>query len=377
MNRARNCWTELDLGALVGNIRTVREALSPAAEIVFVVKSNAYGHGLSPVTRCAWKHGVRRFAIVHLAEAQELRAGLQDAGILMLGVLDPADVAEAAAIDLCPVIVSRRHAEALDRACMQAGVSLRCHAKIDTGMGRVGYRWEEAAEALQDAAGLPGLRLEGLCTHFASSSDEDRTFADIQVARFRGVIEACRARGLSVGFKHIANSSGFICDPAWDFDGIRTGILLYGYDPRGTGSRHLPVRPCLSWRTRVVQVRPVQAGFPVSYGSTYVTTEPTRLAVLPVGYADGLPRRLGNRASVLVRGRRYPVVGRVTMNMTIADVGTDAEIVEGDTVTLLGRDGEESIWADEMAGWCDTISYEILTGIRAGDRRVVASRVLL
>jgi alanine racemase len=356
---------------LAGNIQAVRRALTPSSELVFVVKSDAYGHGMLPVARCAWEHGVRRFAIVHLEEAQKLRTALPEAEILMVGVLDPADVQAAAGLDLVPVIVSRRHAEALDRACASEGVSLRCHAKIDTGMGRLGYPWEDAAEALADAARLPALRLEGICSHFASADSGDRTFADMQVERFQGVIEACREEGVSVGFRHISNSSGLLCDPSWDFDGVRTGILLYGYGPREEGGREIAARPCLSWRTRVVQVRRVPAGFPVSYASTYVTSAATRLAVLPVGYADGFSRRLGNRAQVLVGGRRHPVVGRVTMNMTIADVGTDAQVSEGDTVSLLGRDGNESIWADEMAGWCDTISYEILTRIRTDDRRTV------
>ena len=364
-------WVELDLQALADNIGALCAALAGRSEIIFVVKANAYGHGLAPVARSAWANGVRRYAVVHIDEAQALRYLLPDADILIVGVLDAADAVQAVRANIVPVIVSAEHARALGAKAASANLRLRCHAKIDTGMGRLGFPWETAAETIAGLAGEPGLAIEGLCSHFASSDSHDRTFAETQIGRFRRVIEECRSRGLPPGYCHIANSGAVLGDAGWDFDGVRAGILLYGYGRHPAPARELRTRPFLAWKTRVVMVKPVPAGFPVSYDSTHVTARPTHIATLDVGYADGYSRLLGNRGSVLIRGRHRPVVGRVTMNLTTVDLGPERDAAEGDEAVLIGADGAESIWADEVAGWRGTISYEVLTNIRTEDRRLI------
>jgi alanine racemase len=372
-----NCWVELDLARFRENIRSLRSVLTPGTELILVVKANAYGHGLEPAARCGWDSGVRWFAVAHVDEARRLREILPGGEVLVVGVTRPEDVPWLQAHDVISVVVNERHARALAAAARRGARPLRCHAKIDTGMGRLGFAWEAAGDALRRVAACPGLDLQGICTHFASAAAPDSDFAETQMERFQNALDACARAGLSDLFKHVSNSGGVLRQRGWDLTGVRPGILLYGYAPRrrGGGERapsaggpELVTRPFLQWKTRVVQVKKVCAGFPISYDSTHVTAHPTCLGTLDVGYADGYSRALSNRGWVIVGGRRRPVVGRVTMNLTVVDLGKDSTIEEGCHATLLGQEGAEAIWADEIAEWLDSIAYEVLTSIRAETR---------
>jgi alanine racemase len=379
----KNAWIELDLDILRANIVNLRAALSHSTAIISVVKADAYGHGMIPVARCTWDCGVRWFAVVHLDEALALRTLLPDANILILGVTGPEQAEELLRANLTPVLVSEAQAVALAAAAAARGEELTCHVKVDTGMGRLGFRWEEAVVALPRLAAVPGLRMRGICTHFASANRDGMDFVVEQANRFHQVVKACEAARLTGLFRHAANSGAIMSGPSWDLDGVRPGILLYGYGPKiepdpppgpvataGAPRSRVETRPFLQWKTRIAQIRNVPAGFPVSYDSTYVTREETRIATLCVGYADGYSRLLGNRGAVLVRGRRCPVVGRVTMNLTTVDLGPTGEAIEGDEVVLVGRQGQAAVWADEVASWRQTIAYEVLTNIRTTDIRV-------
>ncbi|MCX7590649.1 MAG: alanine racemase [Kiritimatiellae bacterium] len=377
-----NTWIELDLGRLRQNIEALKTALGRAVETIFVVKANAYGHGLTPVACTAWACGVRRFAVFHLEEALELREHLPKSEILVLGIVDPVQAPTAAKARLAIVVGGEQHALELSKAIRAATVSvgvrqrgtLRCHVKVDTGMGRTGIIWTEAPRLIPQIAGLPGLEIEGICSHFASSDGADLSFTDLQTRRFREVISACQKKGITFRLKHISNSGGVMAGNRYDFNAVRVGILLYGYPPRLKG---LPLRvvasPFLQWKTRVVLIKHVPPRFPISYGSTYVTRRPTTIGLLEAGYADGYFRCLGNRAEVLIRGKRRPVVGRVTMNLTVVDLGPVPDAGVGDEAVLLGKQGTESIWANELAGLANTIPYEILTAIRTPDRRFTGS----
>jgi alanine racemase len=216
------------------------------------------------------------------------------------------------------------------------------------------------------------LSLEGICTHLASSDNPDRDFSDEQLRRFHRVLDQCGQRGIHFQVRHVSNSAALLRERTWHLDGVRAGIVLYGYPPVLPGERpRADLRPVLQWKTRLVQVKRVPRGFPVSYDSTHTTERETRIGTFPVGYADGYPRALSNRAQVLVHGRRAPVVGRVTMNLSMVDLGPDSLAQAGDEVVLLGEQGGASLWADELARWAGTIPYEVLTNIRAIDRRVV------
>ncbi len=366
----KNTWIELNMESLRANLRSMKESLRPGAELVFVVKSNGYGHGMVPISRCAWDSGIRWLAVTHFEEAVELRKAIPDVKILVLGVIQPEDVSEAIKLRITPIIVSKEHAVQLAERASTDGGTLRCHAKIDTGMGRLGFMWETAGAELLDVAEQGNLKIDGICTHFASAAGTPDKFAETQWGRFQSVIGELDRSGLQMSFKHASNSAAFAKHAEWDLDGIRSGILLYGYGSKGSDTRVNTV-PILNWKTRVVQVKAVPANFRVSYYSTYTTPMPTSIAVLNVGYVDGYSRLLSNRGQVLIRGRRMPVVGAVTMNFICVDVGRDSDVVAGDEAALIGDQGEESISASELAKNCRTIPYEILTSIRTDDRRVL------
>lgn len=377
-----NTWVELDTGRLAANIHALSREIRPDAEIVFVVKANAYGHGMADVGRTAWSNGIRWFAVAHIGEALSLREVLPEAEILVVGAVDPAAARALAANRLIPVIVSRDHAFALDAALREGAASsppLRCHAKVDTGMGRFGIHWEDAVGTLSHLKDHTSLRIDGICTHLAAAAKLECRSAHTQVDRFQQVLDACRKAGLTFRLRHIANTGGVLRNPEWDFDAVRVGLLLYGYGPKSLCGpaagdvRRVDARPCLQWKTRIRQVKTVPEGFAVSYEGTYRCERPTQIATAEVGYSDGYSRRLSNRGEVLVGGCRCPVAGRVTMNFITIDIGAEADVSPGDEVVLIGRQGGESIWADELAERCDTICYEVLTSIRSADRRVMSS----
>lgn len=357
-------WVELDASVLKNNLRLIRKALNPATEIILVVKSRAYGHGMAEVVRWAWEEGVKWFVVSHLEEAMELRPVLPGANILLLGAVWPAELDHVIKESIIPVLVSHSQCVAMAREARQRNVRLRCHLKVDTGMGRFGLEWEKAAGQIVDLQRAGGLSIEGLCTHFASAGQKNKSFAQVQADRFCRVVEDCAQGGVTFPFRHMANSAAFISRPEWDMDGIRCGILAYGYGSKAGGAR-VQTTPFLQWKTRVVQVKRVPAGFTVGYLSTYSTPAETVLATINVGYADGYSRLLSNQGAVLIRGRRAPIVGRVSMNFTTVDAGVDSPVREGDEVVLIGKQGSEEVWADELARWCHTIPYEILTSIRA------------
>jgi alanine racemase len=357
-------WVEIHLDRLAENIRAVRGVLPAKTALIFVVKANAYGHGLEAVARRAAQEGVEWFAVAHADEAQVVHAQAPRAKILLLGASDPADVPELAASGVIPVVYSEEQAAQLSAAAAKAGVVLPAHLKIDTGMGRFGVDWSVAAEAYGRMAALPGLRFDGLCTHFASVEPKRPSLGAVQIQRFD---QACRQIARMAGrplFRHASSSRALEYHAEWDLDGVRPGIVLYGYGSGEAGMR-VRTRPVLEWKASVMQVRDVPAGHTVGYYSTFTTSAPTRIATVGVGYADGYSRALSGKGFVLIRGRRCPVVGRVSMNWITVDLGPDGEGAPGDEAVLIGEQAGESIWADELARLARTIAYEMLTSISA------------
>lgn len=365
--RRSNAWLELDYDVLCRNVTAMKAVLSPSTEIILVVKANAYGHGLTAVATKAFGCGVRWFLVARMDEAVALRAELPDATILLLGAVWARDIPVILARRIIPVIVCEDQAKELAAGARAAGVTVPCHFKIDTGMGRFGLPWEQASEILARLQREGGFDIQGISMHFSSAGKAGDDFPGIQAERFKEVVVGCRKRGLEGLFTHVANSAAFVGHPEWDREGVRVGILAYGYGGSRIDSR-VHTLPFLQWKTRVLQVRKVPAGFPVGYLSTYVTPDPTWLATIDVGYSDGLSRLMSNKGYVLIGGRRAKVVGRVTMNFTTVDIGPEGGMRVGDEVVLIGTQGDESLWADELSRWCQTIPYEILTSIRSEPR---------
>ncbi len=366
---AMEAWVELDVGVLRNNLRRARAALSPSTALIFVVKANAYGHGLLPVARTAFAEGITHFAVMHVDEAWTLRRALPEAHILVMGATTPLDVAKLIQRNVTTAVVDREHARALGAAARRCGGKLSVHIKLDTGMGRIGFPWLQAAEDLPAVAAEPALDVCGIYSHFAVVEPSNLSAAEVQVERFRSAARLLPPPRSGRLLRHLSNSRGFLLRPDWDFDGVRPGIALYGYGAQDARFR-FQTRPCLQWKTLVHQVKTVPAGTPVGYYARYVTETETDLATLPVGYADGFSRLLSNRGHVLIGGRPRPVAGRVSMNWITVDLGPGSGVKAGDEVVLIGQQGGEQLWADKMAAACKTIPHEILVGLRPRLRRI-------
>jgi alanine racemase len=373
----------VDLAAVAHNYQVAVEVGGRPA--IGVVKADAYGHGAAEVARELVSRGCPMLAVALVEEGVELREAGLAAPVLVLGAAYDERYDLLVRHRLMPVVFEVAHLRGLAEAARAAGVRATAHLKVDTGMGRIGLRPQELPAFLDLARRTPEVALEGVCTHFASADLEDRALTERQVALFDEAAEALERAGMPLRFRHLANSAGTVEYPGARQDLTRPGIMLYGYLPMlSRSSRSAPAREVagrlrrvLTWRTAIVHLKDVSPGTPISYGGRWVAERPSRIATLPVGYADGYPRRLSGRpgfgrAEVLVRGRRAPVAGTVCMDMIMADVTDVPGVAPGDEVVLLGAQGGEVVDADELAERAGTISYEILCGVgRRVPRRYV------
>ena len=352
----RPTWIQVDLDAVRHNVRLLRPQ---HAQLMAVVKANAYGHGDVPVARAALEAGATWIGVALVEEGLGLRDAGIEAPILVLSEFPPGSEAPALAAGLTPSLYTDagwvRLAEAV------AGRAVGVHVKVDTGMHRVGVYPPEATAGFVDRVVASGLRLDGLWTHFASSTEDEKTTL-LQLETFLAVVEGVRADGHQPLLLHAANSGATILYRETHLDLVRSGIAIYGIDPGGGAGVGLGLRPALSWRSAVTMTRRLPAGEAVSYGHRYRLERDANVATVPVGYADGYPRFLSSRADVLIRGQRCRVAGNVTMDQLIVDCG-ELTVEAGDEVVLLGRQGDQTVSVDELAGLAGTIGYEIVAGI--------------
>lgn len=366
-SRARPTYAEIDLDAYRGNL-AVLAAAAGTAELCAVVKADGYGHGAVPVAEAALAAGVSRLAVALVEEAVQLRQAGIGVPLLMLSEPAPDAFGEVAAAGVTPTLYTLDGAAAAARAARAAGrvTPLDVHVKVDTGMHRVGVSGAELAELVRAVVAAPELRLEGVFTHFARADEPDSGFTKIQLARFGAALEVVAAAGGRPALVHAANSAGLIAFPKSRLDMVRCGIAGYGYPPSRHLTGRLPLRPVLSLHAQVGYLKTVEPGDAMSYGQHYTVRERRVIATLPVGYADGIPRRLGAvGGQVLINGRRRTIAGTVTMDQITVDCGPPdaADVRVGDPVVLIGRQGEAEVSADEWANLAGTISYEILCGI--------------
>jgi alanine racemase len=363
----RRAWAEVDLGAVRENAAALAALAGPAG-LCAVVKAGGYGHGAVPVARAALEGGASWLAVALVEEGAELRAAGVEAPILLLSEPPPAAMAEVVAHRLTPTIYTHGGVEAAAKAVAGTGTEapLDVHVKVDSGMHRVGAAPEEAVNVATAVHERPELVLEGLWTHFATADDPDPSFAAEQAARFDGVVERLAAAGVRPRLLHACNSAGAIAHPGAGHDLVRCGLALYGVPPAPALAGRVALRPVLSLRARVSLVKTVAAGEGISYGLRHRFRRDSVVATVPIGYADGVPWRLGlNGGEVLVRGRRRAIAGAVTMDQLTVDCGDDHGVAPGDEVVLLGRQSQESVDAWEWAERVGTIAYEILCGIGA------------
>ena len=356
-------YATVNLAALAYNLSCIKRYLSPGCEVLAIVKANAYGHGAIETAQALARQGVGRFAVASLDEGVALRQAGLSASIVVLGALFEDQMPELVAHQLTPVVSDERILPALAKAAHSHPVPYPIHLKVETGMGRLGFSSEEVLSLLDDPLLRSPLHVEGMMTHLADADGKDPAFTERQLGEFRTVLEQIRKRGVTLPLVHAANSAAIVRFPNAHFSLVRPGIMLYGYHTLPATVPAPDLRPVLSLRSTIAQVRTVPRGGTVSYNSTFVATRPTCIAVLPIGYADGYSRLLSHRGSVLIQGRRAPIIGLVCMDMVMVDVTDLAPVQVGDTVTLIGQQGGESIWADELADWVGTIPYEVLCGI--------------
>jgi len=359
----RAAWLEIDLQAVGHNTRVLRQLTDHQARLMAIVKADAYGHGAVSVSRQALACGADWLGVATLDEALELRTAGIPAPILILGYT-PENRAEGVILaNVRQGVFEFSLAQALSRAATRIGRQARIHIKVDTGMGRIGFRaGAEAVAAVQAIAALPGIVVEGLFTHLAAADAADKSCTRRQLDLFAEVWQKLKGKGIHVPLRHAANSAAIIDLPESHLDMVRMGIALYGlYPSEEVTAARVELQPAMTLKARIIQVKEVPANTPISYGMTFVTPHPTRIATLPLGYADGYPRLFSNRAQVLVRGQRAPIVGRVCMDQLMVDVGSIPGVEAGEEVVLLGQQAGERLAAAELADWAKTIHYEIVT----------------
>ena len=364
MTAYRPVWAEIDLEAVRANVEVLRERCAPA-ELLAVVKADGYGHGAVQIASAALEAGATGLGVALVEEGIELREAGIDAPIFVLSEPVPAAAPSVVAHGLTPVVYTLAGVDALAKAVADRGAhdQLGVHLKVDTGMHRVGCSTDDAVDLAAQVVDRPELRLAGVCTHLAVADEPQNPYTGEQLARFDAVLDALRARGLPTGIVHASNTAGAIEWPAARYDMVRVGIGLYGIAPADELEGRVTLRPALSVKARVSHLKSVPRGARVSYGLRYETSRATRIATVPIGYADGVPRELpqhGGEAMVL--GRRCPMAGTVTMDQLMLDVG-DLPVEIGSEVVLIGSQGREEITAASWARAMGTVAYTIVCGI--------------
>ena len=357
----RPTFVTVDLTRLTENFRAIRRHVSPA-KVMVVLKANAYGHGLVEIARHMTRIGADYLGVAFLEEGILLREKGVTVPILVMGGIMGNQVPLFLDYDLTLTASSVEKLQQIEEAARARDTRARVHLKIDTGMERIGVHYYSAHTLLEAVLHCQHCQVEGIYSHFANADAADLDSARVQLRRFQEVLATSQDLGLPPPLRHIANSGAILQMPESHLDMVRAGILLYGVYPSNDVARSVPVSPALTWKSHVVYFKVVKPGHPVSYGSTWQTDKMVRVVTVPVGYGDGYFRSLSNKAQVIIRGRRYPVVGRVCMDQLMVNIGWETAY-NGDEVVLLGDSGAEAISVEELAEWAETIPYEVLTNI--------------
>jgi len=374
----------IDLAAIQSNIENLKQITNPNSEFMAVVKANAYGHGAVPVAEKALQSGADWLGVARFREAVELREAGIDAPILVFGYVHPARAEKAVELDLVVSVYDFEMARALSQKSVSLNKAVKVHLKVDTGMGRVGIiignmdqgfldtrNRETCIREIEKIHSLPGIDCTGIYTHFATADSKDRSHTDQQIKLFASLLKDLEKKGIKPGTCHAANSAGIIGFPDSHFDMVRAGISIYGLYPSSeVDPAKINLHPAMSLKSVITGIRKVPKGFFVSYGKTYETRKETKLASVPIGYADGFSRFFSSKGSMLVKGCRAHVAGRVCMDQTLIDVGHIPEIKTGDEVVIIGSQGRETMSADELANSINTINYEIVSALTSRVKRI-------
>jgi alanine racemase len=363
---------EINLANLRFNYRNIQQRVAPA-EIIAVVKANAYGHGAVPVAQCLRSEGAKYFAVARLSEAMELLEAQIGGDILIFGTLFPEEMAAAIRHNIRITVTRAEDFETIDRLAGSIRTIAIVHVKIDTGMGRVGLPFDRAPEIIQSVRHLKNIRIEAVYTHFATADCRDKSFAYEQLARFQNIAGILRNGAGELPWLHAANSGAILDMSEAYFDLVRPGIALYGHYPTMETSESIPLRQVMTLKTKVAQIRELPGGTSISYGRRYFTKNVTRIAVLNVGYADGILRIFTNKGEVMIGGQVYPMVGTITMDQIMVEIG-GVDIKTGDEVIFWGDSSAGSLQATRVAEKVGTIAYELCCAVGGRVPRVYLDR---
>ncbi len=360
-------WVEVDLDAFKVNISSIKEHLERKADILLVVKADAYGHGAVRISRLAVECGVKMLGVATLDEGRELRKGGIDLPIIILSPVLPEELREVLENDLAVTTSSVDFARAASDTARSMGKTCTMHIEVNTGMGRAGLSQDSAVDEILQMKKMENLDIEGIFTHFPAS-DSDYDYTSDQIGVFSDIVDRLRSQSVDFRYIHCANSAAVINFPGSHFNMVRPGIMAYGHHPSIDLKDRIEVIPVMSFKSRLILVREVNAGESISYGRTFIAPRRMTVGVIAAGYGHGMSHRLSNRGMVLFRGVRVPIVGRVTMDMTMVDLtGLESPVV-GEEIVIFGSQGESSISADDIAQWDGTLNYEVLCRI---SKRVV------
>jgi alanine racemase len=354
---------EVDLGTLAYNYHQLRQFASPSVKFLAVVKADAYGHGAIPVSKKLEELGADFLGVATVQEGAELRnAGIKKPILVLSGIYQE-EAEDVLTYQLTPMVYRLEIAEILSAAAKKQGKKIPIHIKVDTGMGRIGVLAEEAAAFANRVRKFENLDIEGVASHFSTADGGNSSFAEEQLQRFTRTLEEMKNVDIDPPYCHIANSAALVTLPAAHFTLVRPGIMLYGSYPSSSLKDKVPLRQVMSWKSLVANLKKVPKDYPISYGRTFITQRPSLIAAIPVGYADGYNRLFSNRGEILINGMRAPVVGRVCMDWTMADVTDVPGVAVGDEVVLLGSQLGKEITAEELGERIGTIAYEILCSV--------------
>lgn len=371
MEEYLRCYAEIDLNAIAHNIDEVRKKVGDEVGILAVVKADGYGHGAVPIAD-KLKDKVQYFAVATVEEAAELRKANVTLPILILGYTSPRQYDEVVSYDITQTIYSLKTAQKLSDAALRRGKRAGVHIALDTGMTRIGFVPDESSiDEIVQIGRLPGIYLEGVFSHFSCADMCDKDYSRMQMNAYDRFIGELEKRGVFIPIKHLCNSAGIIEFDSHHFNMVRSGIMTYGlYPSNEVRTDEVLLKPALSWKTRVVNIRTVEAGCKVSYGAAYVTERPTRIATLSAGYADGYPRALSNKGKVIIHGEYAPIIGRVCMDQMMVDVSRIDNVQIEDIAVLVGFDGEKHISVEDVADLSGSFNYELVCGIGRRVKRI-------
>lgn len=377
MKTYQRIYAKIDLDAVAFNLKSIEQKLSADTKIMAVVKADGYGHGALEIAKTV--EGFDRlfgFAVATAEEADELRNGGIKKPILILGYTFEEDYVKLIQNQVRLTVYSYEAAEHISKAAKKAGITARIHIKIDTGMSRIGYQvTEESADEIVKISALSGIAIEGIFTHFAKADEADKTFTLEQMRQFDKMTDMLKDRQLSIPIKHCSNSAGIVELPQANMDCVRAGIILYGLWPSDEVNKDaISLKPVMEIKSHIIHIKTLSTGRSISYGGTYCLKEPRKIATVPVGYADGYPRSLSGKGYVLIHGKKAPVLGRICMDQFMVDVTDISDVKMLDTVTLLGKDGENSITMEELGELSGRFNYEFACDIGKRVSRIYDSK---